>query len=89
MKHTYHKPTHCPECDFEINMATSPGTEAPKPGDLAICAECYAVCQYGPELALLTFDTANLDPGTLAEVQRHIGALKAGKLLARDSGRAH
>ncbi|HUL81650.1 MAG TPA: hypothetical protein VL131_05885 [Gammaproteobacteria bacterium] len=79
MKTTRHKPTSCPECGYTLDSASSPAGFKPKPGDLAICIECYAVSQYGDELALHAFDTALLSPADAAEIRRHVEALQRSK----------
>jgi hypothetical protein len=73
------KPTSCPSCGWPVKLSTSLHGERPKPGDLAICEQCFAVCQYGDELALLPFDTSQLDAGTLAEIERTIALVRKAK----------
>lgn len=70
---------HCPTCQKPHTYATGMGP-SPEPGDLVVCAYCYAVSQLrtpGPRLDYI--DEKSLDTETKTEVERYRTMLRQFK----------
>lgn len=47
----------CPSCNTMINAASALRADAqPQPGDITVCAYCFEVFQFGPDMKLVPAD---------------------------------
>lgn len=51
---------HCPRCQHKLDAATSMDYHTPKPGDLTVCINCAAICEWNQDMRLELFDPSKL-----------------------------
>lgn len=70
----------CPACGYQMDRASGVNTEAkPSCGDLTVCIDCGAICEFGRDLEMVLV-APELLPGAdysdAREVQRKVRALR-------------